>query len=256
MNPGAPVRYLLRAGAVCYVTVLVAVPVALILWRSLSPGLHVFVVSVTTPHALAALWLSVQVLAIVVPLNVVFGVVTALMLARNDFRGKRLMQAVIDLPFAVSPIVAGTALLMLWGSGILGFPGIVLATIFATAPFVIREVDSVLTESGADQERAAATLGASRRQAFWHITIPTIRASVLYGIVLTVARALGEYGAVVMVSPNLPGVSQTLTMLVSGRQDRGDSYGAFAMATVLMALAATVLMIQLAFEARRAKAPR
>jgi sulfate transport system permease protein len=264
------VRYLLRYLALAYVVVLVVVPVGLILWRTLQPGFGEFIASITTPAAVSALQLSLLVVAIVVPLNVLFGVPTALVLARNKFRGKSALQAVIDLPFAVSPVVVGVALILLWGSaGALGFvendlgfkiifglPGIVLASIFVTVPFVIREVEPVLHELGTDQEEAAATLGSQWWQTFWKITLPSIRWGLTYGIVLTVARTLGEYGAVIMVSSNLPGTSQTLTLLVSDRYSRGAEYGAYAVSTLLMTVAVFVLVIQVILDARRARAAK
>ena len=262
------VRYLTRYVALAYVLVLVIVPVGLILWRTFAPGVGAFFSSITTPAAVSALHLSLLVVAIVVPLNVVFGVPTALVLARNKFRGKSVLQAVIDLPFAVSPVVVGVALILLWGTaGVFGFvenglgfniifglPGIVLASIFVTVPFVIREVEPVLHELGTDQEEAAATLGSSWWQTFWRITLPSIRWGLTYGIVLTVARTLGEYGAVIMVSSNLPGKSQTLTLLVSDRYNRGAEYGAYAISTLLMAVAVLVLVVQVVLDARRARA--
>ena len=258
-------RNLTRYGALAYVLILVAVPVGLILWRTFAPGVGAFIGSITTPAALAALQLSLLVVAIVVPLNVIFGVPTALVLARNKFRGKALLQAAVDLPFAVSPVVVGVALILLWGTaGLLGFvendwgfkiifglPGIVLASIFVTVPFVIREVEPVLHEIGTDQEEAAATLGSGWWQTFWRITLPSIRWGLTYGIVLTVARTLGEYGAVIMVSSNLPGTSQTLTLLVSDRYTRGVEYGAYAISTLLMAVAVLVLVVQVVLDARR-----
>ncbi|MCU1696260.1 MAG: sulfate transporter [Mycobacterium sp.] len=264
------VRYLLRYLALAYILVLVVVPVGLILWRTLEPGFGEFVASITTPAAVSALQLSLLVVAIVVPLNVLFGVPTALVLARNKFRGKSALQAVIDLPFAVSPVVVGVALILLWGSaGALGFvendlgfkiifglPGIVLASIFVTVPFVIREVEPVLHELGTDQEEAAATLGSQWWQTFWKITLPSIRWGLTYGVVLTVARTLGEYGAVIMVSSNLPGTSQTLTLLVSDRYSRGAEYGAYAVSTLLMTVAVFVLVIQVILDARRARAAK
>jgi sulfate transport system permease protein len=263
-------RYLLRYLALAYILVLVVVPVGLILWRTLEPGFGEFIASITTPAAVSALQLSLLVVAIVVPLNVLFGVPTALVLARNKFRGKSALQAVIDLPFAVSPVVVGVALILLWGSaGALGFvendlgfkiifglPGIVLASIFVTVPFVIREVEPVLHELGTDQEEAAATLGSQWWQTFWKITLPSIRWGLTYGIVLTVARTLGEYGAVIMVSSNLPGTSQTLTLLVSDRYSRGAEYGAYAVSTLLMTVAVLVLVIQVILDARRARAAK
>ncbi|KMO77850.1 sulfate ABC transporter permease subunit CysW [Mycolicibacterium obuense] len=262
------VKLLLRWVAIAYIAILVLVPVGLILWRTFSPGIGEFFASVGTPAAISALQLSLLVVAIVVPLNVLFGVPTALVLARNRFRGKSILQAVIDLPFAVSPVVVGVALILLWGSAglfgfvendfglkiIFSFPGIVLASVFVTVPFVIREVEPVLHELGTDQEEASATLGAQWWQTFWRITLPSIRWGLTYGIVLTVARTLGEFGAVIMVSSNLPGQSQTLTLLVADRYNRGAEYGAYAIATLLMSVAVLVLIAQVILDARRAKA--
>ncbi|AFM18112.1 sulfate ABC transporter, permease protein CysW [Mycolicibacterium chubuense NBB4] len=264
------VRHLLRWVALGYVAILVIVPVGVILWRTFSPGVGAFVASVGTPAAISALQLSLLIVAIVVPLNVLFGVPTALVLARNRFRGKSILQAVIDLPFAVSPVVVGVALILLWGSAglfgfvqndlglriIFGFPGIVLASVFVTVPFVIREVEPVLHELGTDQEEASATLGATWWQTFWRITLPSIRWGLTYGIVLTVARTLGEFGAVIMVSANLPGQSQTLTLLVADRYNRGAEYGAYAISTLLMTVAVLVLIAQVILDARRKRAAR
>jgi sulfate transport system permease protein len=260
-------RYLLRYVALGYLLLLLIVPVGLILWRTFAPGIGAFFESITTPAAVSALQLSLLVVAIVVPLNVLFGVPTALVLARNKFRGKSLLQAAIDLPFAVSPVVVGVALILLWGTNgifgfvqndlgfkiIFGFPGIVLASIFVTVPFVIREVEPVLHELGTDQEEAAATLGSSWWQTFWKITLPSIRWGLMYGIVLTIARTLGEFGAVTIVAANLPGSSQTLTLLVADRYSRGAEYGAYAVSTLLMTVAVLVLIVQVILDARRAK---
>ncbi len=260
-------RLVARYLALAYVVVLVAVPVGLILWRTFAPGFGAFAGSISTPAAISALNLSLLVVAIVVPLNVVFGVPTALLLARKRFRGKSLLQAIIDLPFAVSPVVIGVALILLWGSAglfgfvendlgfkiIFGLPGIILASIFVTVPFVIREVEPVLHELGTEQEEAAATLGSTWWQTFWRITLPSIRWGLTYGIVLTVARTLGEFGAVLMVSSNLPGESQTLTLLVSDRYNRGVEYGAYALSTLLMMVAVLVLVVQVVLDARRSR---
>ncbi|MFC7491783.1 MULTISPECIES: sulfate ABC transporter permease subunit CysW [unclassified Knoellia] len=255
-QPAQPARLALRTLALGYLTVLVAVPIVLILWRTLEPGLGAFVDSIRTPAAISALNLSLLIVAIVVPLNVVFGVGTALALVRGRFPGKGLLQAVVDLPFAVSPIVVGVALILLWGSGgwfggveglgfqvIFGLPGMVIATLFVTLPFVVREVEPVLHEIGTEQEQAASTLGASSWQTFWRITLPAIRWGLTYGVVLTIARALGEFGAVIMVSSGFPGVSQTLTLLVHSRYiDDHNTYGAYAAATLLMGLAVATLL--------------
>ncbi|WP_310768332.1 sulfate ABC transporter permease subunit CysW [Mycobacterium sp. Z3061] len=270
MASSRTVRYLLRYTALAYIFSLLLVPVLLILWRTFQPGLGQFYDWVSTPAAVSALNLSLLVVAIVVPLNVVFGIPTALVLARNRFRGKGILQAIIDLPFAVSPVIVGVALIVLWGSAgalgfverdlgfkiIFGFPGIVLASIFVTLPFVVREVEPVLHELGTDQEQAAATLGSGWWQTFWRITLPSIRWGLTYGIVLTIARTLGEYGAVIMVSSNLPGQSQTLTLLVSDRYNRGAEYGAYALSTLLMGVAVLVLIVQVVLDARRAKASK
>ena len=270
MTLSPSVRHLLRYLALAYVGILVIVPVALILWRTFQPGIGAFIASITTPAAVSALQLSLLVVAIVVPLNVLFGVPTALVLARNRFRGKNMLQAVIDLPFAVSPVVVGVALILLWGSAglfgfvennlglkiIFGFPGIVLASIFVTVPFVIREVEPVLHEIGTDQEEAAATLGSRWWQTFWRVTLPSIRWGLTYGVVLTIARTLGEFGGVIMVSSNLPGESQTLTLLVADRYNRANEYGAYAVSTLLMGVAVIVLIVQLVLDARRYRATK
>src|ERR1700745_3316910 len=212
MRSSSVVRYLIRYAALAYIFVLLIVPVTLILWRTFRPGVGQFFDWVSTPAAISALNLTVLGVAIVVPLNVIFGIPTALVLARNRFRGKGVLQAAIDLPFAVSPVVVGVALIVLWGSaGLLGFverdfgfkiifglPGIVLASVFATLPFVVREVEPVLHELGIDQEQAAATLGSGWWQTFWRITLPSIRWGLTYGIVLTTARTLGGFGGVIM----------------------------------------------------------
>jgi sulfate/thiosulfate transport system permease protein len=264
------VRYLIRYMVLAYIGVMLILPVALILWRTFRPGFGQFFAWVSTPAAISALNLSLLVVAIVVPLNVIFGVMTALLLARNRFRGRGVLQAVVDLPFAVSPIIVGVALIVLWGSaGALGFiendfglriifgvPGIVLASIFVTLPFVVREVQPVLQELGTEQEQAAATLGSSSWQTFWRVTLPSIGWGLTYGVVLTTARTLGEFGGVIMVSSNLPGESQTLTLLVNDRYNRGAEYGAYALSTLLMVVAVLVLIVQVVLDARRARAAR
>ncbi|MGO3326460.1 sulfate ABC transporter permease subunit CysW [Gordonia sp. (in: high G+C Gram-positive bacteria)] len=254
----------LRSIALIYLFVLLLVPVGLIFWRSFEHGFGQFWEWITTPAAISALQLSLLIVVIVVPLNVIFGVVTALALARGRFRGRGILQAIVDLPFAVSPVVVGVALIALWGADgwfgglesfgirvIFGLPGMVLATIFVTLPFVVREVEPVLREIGTEQEEAAATLGATGWQTFWRITLPAIRWGLTYGVVLTVARALGEYGAVTMVSSNFPGVSQTLTLLVHSRYtDDYNEFGAYAAATLLMLVAIVVLVVMTIVERR------
>ena len=259
-------RLTLRVLALAYVLGLLALPILVILYRTFEPGLDTFIASIRTPAAISALNLSLTIVAIVVPLNVVFGVVTAIALVRWRVPGRGLIQAVVDLPFAVSPIVVGVSLIMLWGASgwfgglegstgvkvIFGLPGMVLATLFVTLPFVVREVEPVLHEIGTEQEQAASTLGASGWQTFWRITVPAIRWGLTYGVVLTVARALGEFGAVIMVSSGFPGVSQTLTLLVHSRYiDDHNTYGAYAAATVLMGLAIATLLLMTLLDRKR-----
>jgi sulfate transport system permease protein len=209
--------------------------------------------------------MSLTIVAIVVPLNVCFGVVTALALARGRFPGRGIVQAIVDLPFAISPVIVGVSLLLLWGVNgwfggladagfqvIFSLPGMVLATLFVTLPFVVREVEPVLHEIGDEQEQAAATLGASRWQTFWRITLPAIRWGLAYGIVLTVARALGEFGAVTVVAGGVPGQSQTLTLLVHSRYiDDQNTFGAYAAATTLMGLALVTLLLMTVLNRKR-----
>lgn len=259
-------RLTLRVVALAYVLGLLALPILVILYRTFEPGVDTFIASIRTPAAISALNLSLTIVAIVVPLNVVFGVVTAIALVRWRVPGRGLIQAVVDLPFAVSPIVVGVSLIMLWGASgwfggledstgvkvIFGLPGMVLATLFVTLPFVVREVEPVLHEIGTEQEQAASTLGASGWQTFWRITVPAIRWGLTYGVVLTVARALGEFGAVIMVSSGFPGVAQTLTLLVHSRYiDDHNTYGAYAAATLLMGLAIATLLLMTLLDRKR-----
>jgi sulfate/thiosulfate transport system permease protein len=255
----------LRIAALGYLFALVLVPLGMILLRTFEDGLVAFWESVTTPASIAAISLSLTIVAIVVPLNVIFGLVTALALARGRFRGRGVVQAIVDLPFAVSPVIVGVSLILLWGAGgwfgglaesgfriIFSLPGMVLATIFVTLPFVVREVEPVLREIGSQQEEAAATLGASRLQTFFKITLPAIRWGVAYGIVLTVARALGEFGALIVVAGGVSGESQTLTLLVHARYiDDHNTFGAYSAATVLMGLALIALFLMTLLNSKR-----
>jgi len=200
----------LRTVALGYLGALLALPVGLVFYRAFEHGIDNFWEAVTTPEAQHAFYLTCVMVVIAVPLNTVFGVLCALALARGRFRGKAILDAMIDLPFAISPVVVGLALILVYGRGgwlgdlpfqvIFAVPGIVLATVFISVPFVVREVTPVLREVGDDQEQAASTLGASRWQSFWRVTLPSIRWGVAYGVVLSVARCIGEFGAVSVVS--------------------------------------------------------
>ncbi|ABG93095.1 ABC sulfate/ thiosulfate porter, permease component [Rhodococcus jostii RHA1] len=265
MKLSGSTRITLRAVALLYLFGLLVVPIVIILFRTFEKGIGAFIESISTPAAISALNLSLLIVAIVVPVNVVFGIVTALALVRGRFPGRGLVQAVVDLPFAVSPIVVGVSLILLWGANgwfggleslgfkvIFGLPGMVIATLFVTLPFVVREVEPVLHEIGEEQEQAAATLGASRWQTFWLITLPAIRWGLTYGVVLTVARSLGEFGAVIMVSSGFPGVSQTLTLLVHSRYiDDHNTFGAYSAATLLMGIALITLLLMTLLDRKR-----
>ena len=215
MTVERPWRIGLRVVALGYLALLLLVPVGLVFWRTFEGGLMPVWESITTPAAISAFWLTLTVTAIAVPLNTIFGVLCALSLARGRFRGKAILNSIIDLPFAISPVVVGLALILVFGRGgwlgdlpfqvIFAVPGIVLATIFISVPFVVREVTPVLVEVGDDQEQAASTLGASRWQAFWRITLPSIRWGIAYGVILSVARCIGEFGAVSVVSGKIAG---------------------------------------------------
>jgi sulfate/thiosulfate transport system permease protein len=249
-------RMSLRAVALGYLGAVLVVPVSIVLVKTFEPGLAAVWASVTTPAAVHAFYLTVLVAAIAVPLNTVLGIITALVLVRGRVRGKAIIEALIDLPFAVSPVVVGLALILLYGRTgwfgdelaaagvrvIFSLPGIVLATIFVSLPFVVREVAPVLREIGTEQEQAAETLGASAWQAFRRVTLPSIRWGVAYGVVLTTARSLGEFGAVSVVSGHLAGRTNTLTLHVEERFQSFDPVGTYAASVVLALLAVGTLL--------------
>jgi sulfate/thiosulfate transport system permease protein len=246
----------LRTAALGYLGLLLAAPVGLVFYRTFENGIGPAWEAVTTPEAQHAFWLTIQMVAFAVPVNTVFGVVTALVLVRQQFRGKALLNAAIDLPFAVSPVIIGLALILVYGQDgwfswfaengiqiIFSTPGMILATIFVSLPFVVREVVPVLREIGTEQEQAASTLGASGWQTFWRVTLPAIRWGVGYGVVLATARALGEFGAVSVVSGKLQGQTETLTLFVEQRFHQFDLTGAYAASVVLALLAVMTLLV-------------
>ena len=249
-------RYALRFTALGYLAVLLCVPVGFVFWRAFEHGLATPWHAVTTPEARHAFWLTLLIALVAVPANTIFGVVLALAIVRKPFPGKGLVNAVVDLPLALSPVVVGLALLLLYGrlgwfgpwlarhgiEIVFALPGMILATIFVSLPFVVREVVPVLREIGTEQEQAAATLGASGWQTFRRITFPAIRWAVAYGVVLTTARSLGEFGAVSVISGRISGKTDTLTLYVQKQFENFDVTGAYA-ASVLLAVIAVATLV-------------
>ncbi len=250
-------RLTLRTIALGYLGVLLGAPLVWLFYKTFEHGLSGPLDAVTSPNALHALYMTLLTVAIAVPLNTVFGVGCALLLVRYEFRGKALLDSVINLPFALSPIVIGLTLILVYGQNGTGWfgdwlvangvrvifstPGIVLACIFVSLPFVVREVVPVLKEVGTEQEEAASTLGANAWQTFWRITLPSIRWGVGYGVVLTTARVLGEFGAVTIVSGNITGQTQTIPLWVGQQAANFDLVGAYAGAILLALLAFAAL---------------
>jgi sulfate/thiosulfate transport system permease protein len=255
----------LRSVALLYFLLILLAPVGLIFYRTFEHGIGAVIDSFTTPAAISAFWLTIEVTLIAVPLNAIVGILTAHALARGRFRGKVLLNALLDLPFAISPVVIGLSLVLLYGRTgwfgpwladhgiqiIFSVPGIVLATIFVSLPFVAREVIPVLHEIGDEQEQAAATLGAGAWTTFRRITFPAIRWGLAYGIVLSVARAVGEFGAVSVVSGRVAGETQTLTLLVQQRFENFDVAGAYAASTLLAVIALLTLAAMTRINPRR-----
>jgi sulfate transport system permease protein len=249
-------RYVLRFVALGYLAALLVVPVGVVVYRAFQDGVGTFFSAITTPEAMHALWLTVLIALIAVPANTVFGVLCALAIVRRRFRGHGLVNSIVDLPLALSPVVVGLALVLVYGRNgwwgqtlidngfqvIFALPGMVLATIFVSLPFVVREVVPVLREIGDEQEEAAATLGASSWQTFWRVTLPAIRWGIAYGVVLTTARALGEFGAVSVVSGRIAGRTETMTLHVEERFQSFDLTGAYASSVVLAMLAVATLL--------------
>src|SRR5689334_16675055 len=254
-----------RAFALGYLALLLLVPIGVVIYRTFEPGVGEVWSSITTPAAVSAFWLTLEIAVIAVTLNTIFGVIAALLLVRSRIPGKRLLEALIDLPFAISPVVIGLSLFLLYGrEGWLGptltdagiqvifsVPGMVLATIFVCLPFVVREVEPVLREVGDEQEQAAATLGASRWQTFKRITLPSIRYGIAYGVVLSTARAIGEFGAVSVVSGKISGQTETLTLLVEKRYGNFDVSGAYAASLLLVVIALVTLFAMTLIKPRK-----
>jgi len=266
----AIVRGLLIGAALCFLGLFLVVPLAAVFTEAFRKGAHVYLAALTEPDALSAIALTVLVAAVAVPANVIFGVAAAWAIAKFEFKGKSVLITLIDLPFAVSPVVSGLIYVLLFGlQGWFGpwlhahnikilfaVPGIVLATIFVTFPFVVRELIPLMQAQGTEEEEAARVLGASGWQMFWRVTLPNIKWGLLYGVILCNARAMGEFGAVSVVSGHVRGATNTMPLYVEILYNEYHFAAAFAVASLLASLALVTLLVKSLIEwrARREEA--
>jgi sulfate/thiosulfate transport system permease protein len=249
-------RYLLRFVALGYLLVVLLGPLSMVFWRSFDRGAGHLWESLSNPNTVHAFKLTLITAAIAVPLNTVFGIVCALAIVRQRFPGAGIVNALVDLPLALSPVVVGLSLFLLYGQTgwfgswfqehgiqiLFALPSMVIATVFVSLPFVAREVVPTLREIGDEQEQAARTLGAGSWTTFWRITLPSIRWAVIYGVVLTTARCLGEYGAVAVVSGHIEGQTETATLRVQDAYENFDLAGAYGISLVLAVMSVIVLI--------------
>jgi sulfate transport system permease protein len=249
-------KYALRYGVLAYLALLLVVPVAIVAYRTFQHGVWPVWDALSSPDAVSAIKLSLLITVIAVPINVVFGVATGWLIARRKMPLPWLVNAVINIPFAMSPVIIGLAVVVLYGRGgwigtflfahdipvLFTWKAMVVATVFVSLPFVVREVVPVLEELGTEQEQAAEVLGASAFQGFWRVTLPAIRWAIIYGTILTVARALGEYGAVNLVSSNIVGKGLTLPLYVDNRVTEFDPTAAYS-AGLLLAVISLIILI-------------
>jgi sulfate transport system permease protein len=257
-------RFVLITLALLFLALFLALPLVAVFVEALKAGIGPFHDAISTPDAISAIHLTLLVAAISVPLNMVFGVTASWAITKFSFPGKSLLTTLIDLPFSVSPVVSGLIFVLLFGAqGWLGpwladhnlkiifaVPGIVLATVFITFPFVARELIPLMEEQGKDEEEAAISLGANGWQTFWHVTLPNIRWGLLYGVLLCNARAMGEFGAVSVVSGHIRGETNTLPLHVEILYNEYDYVGAFAVASLLAGLALVTLVAKTLLEWR------
>ena len=257
-------RALLILIAVAFMLVFLLLPLAVVFTEALAKGVQTFVAAITQSGAWSSIRLTLLVAAMVVPLNLVFGVAASWAMARFEFRGKALLGALIDLPFSVSPVIAGLIYVLLFGAQgwfgpwldahgiriIFAVPGLVLASIFVTLPFVARELIPLMQVQGSEDEEAARVLGANGLQMFFRVTLPNIRWALLYGVLLCNARAMGEFGAVSVVSGHIRGLTTTMPLEVEMRYNEYDYAGAFAVASLLALLALLTLAIKTLLEWR------
>ncbi|MGA1860096.1 sulfate ABC transporter permease subunit CysW [Azospirillum sp. 11R-A] len=258
------VRALLIGGALLFLALFLLLPLVAVFAEALRRGFGAYWLALTEPDAVAAIELTLIVAAISVPANLLFGVAASWCVAKFDFRGKNLLITLIDLPFSVSPVISGLIYVLLFGmNGLFGsylrdmgvqiifaVPGLVLATIFVTFPFVARELIPLMQEQGSDEEEAALVLGASGWQTFWRVTIPNIKWGLLYGVLLCNARAMGEFGAVSVVSGHIRGETNTMPLHVEILYNEYNFVAAFAVASLLAMLALVTLVVKTALEWR------
>ncbi|WP_448603964.1 sulfate ABC transporter permease subunit CysW [Thermoleptolyngbya sp.] len=263
-SQGAWVKWALIGISVLYLTLILFIPSLNVFVQAFRNGLGPFFANLVSPTFLNAVKLTLLITAIALPINTIFGLCAAWAIARHQFPGRTLLLSIIDIPFAVSPVVAGLMIVLLYGRNgwfgpwlqandlriIFAVPGMVLATMFVTMPFVAREVIPVLEEAGTDQEEAAKTLGASDWQTFWRVTLPNIRWGLLYGLILTNARAMGEFGAVSVVSGNIIGKTQTLPLYVEEAYKQYKTPDAYSAAVLLAFLAVVTLVLKEIVERR------
>jgi sulfate transport system permease protein len=256
MSSSRTSRWGLRFLGIGYLTALLLAPLVMIFFKTFEDGISPPLEAITSPDGLHALKLTLLMVVVAVPLNTIFGVGCALLLVRHKWKGNAIIDGIINLPFAISPIVIGLALFLLYGKNgwfgpalaeagieiLFSIPGMLLASIFVSLPFVVREVVPVLQEIGTDQEQAASTLGANSWQTFWRITLPAIRWGVAYGMVLTTARVLGEFGAVTIVSGSISGETQTLPLFVAKQFEQFNYAGAYGASLLLAVLALSALL--------------
>lgn len=249
------VRYLLTGLALLFIGVFLVIPLASVFIEAFRQGWRLYLAALVEPDALQAIKLTLIVAAISLPANLIFGIAAAWSIARFDFRGKSFLTTLIDLPFSVSPVVAGLIYVLMFGAQgwwgpwliendykiIFAVPGIVLATIFVTFPFVARELIPLMEAQGSDEEQAAIVLGASSWQMFWRVTLPNIKWGLLYGVILANARAMGEFGAVSVVSGHIRGMTNTVPLHVEILYNEYNFIGAFACASILALLALLTL---------------
>lgn len=252
------VRYTLTCIALAFLALFIVLPLVSIFFTAFQKGVDVYIAAITHPDALAAIKLTLTVVAIAVPLNAIFGVMAAWALTKFNFKGKNLLLTIVDLPFAVSPVIAGLVFILLFGSqGLFGdwlfehdikivfaLPGIVLATVFVTLPFVARELIPLMQTQGTSEEEASISLGANGFKTFWHVTLPNIKWGLLYGLILCNARAIGEFGAVSVVSGHIRGMTNTMPLHIEILYNEYQFAAAFAVASLMSVIAIITLIVK------------